>query len=109
MLEILNAHLNDINAQIEAVKAVDNEAEINAKVAAYEETVRAEYAKAKADKIDKLNTVKVGIQYVIDAEAQKQAELKAAEEERRTEGEEATETVTATPTDAVSMAVSEEA
>ncbi len=108
MLEILNAHLNDINAQIEAVKAVDDEAEIKAKVAAYEETVRAEYAKAKTVKIDKLNGMKLGIQYVIDAEAQKQAELKAAEEERN-EGVEVTETATDTHTDAVGTAVVEEA
>lgn len=97
MLEILNGHLNEINAKIEAVKAVDNEAEIKAKVAAYEETVRADYAKAKAVEIDKLNGIKLGIQYVIDAEAQKQAELKAAEEERKAE----TETVTETATDSV--------
>ena len=109
MLENLKGHLDEIDAQIEAVKAVDDEAEIKAKVAAYEETVRADYSKAKAVKIDKLNGIKLGIQYVIDAEAQKQAELKATEEERRAEDEEATETVTATSTDAVVTAVNEEA
>ena len=65
MLENLKGYLDDINAQIEAVKAVDDEAEIKAKVAAYEETVRADYSKAKAVKIDKLNGIKLGIQYVI--------------------------------------------
>lgn len=109
MLEILKGHLDEIDAQIEAVKAVDDEAEIKAKVAAYEETVRADYAKAKAVKIDKLNGMKLGIQYVIDAEAQKQAELKAAEEERRAEDEGASKKVTYTDTDAVGTAVSEEA
>ena len=64
---------------------------------------------APITQIDKLNGIKLGIQYVIDAEAQKQAELKATEEERRAEDEEATETVTATSTDAVVTAVNEEA
>lgn len=109
MLEILNEHLNEINAKIEATKSADNEAEIKAKVAAYEETVRAEYAKAKDAEIDKLNGMKLGIQYVIDAEVQKQAELKAAEEERRANTEGNTETVIHTDADATAVAVSEEA
>lgn len=107
MLEILNEHLNEINTKIEAVKSADNEAEIKAKVAAYEETVRADYAKAKSAEIDRLNGIKLGIQYVIDAEAQKQAELKAAEEERRNAPEQVVEK--ATYTDAVGTAVNEEA
>jgi hypothetical protein len=79
MDELLRAK-QDIEAEIEAVKAVDNTAAINEAVDKYRAEITAQYAKDKADKLIELE---VGLRYInraIERESTKTVEAIPTEE-----------------------------
>lgn len=80
MLDILKERLVQVEGEIETARTADIEPAIRAKVEAYEAKVRQECEAERNKKVEKLVCVKIGIEYLIDKEAQKVAEERAAAE-----------------------------
>lgn len=82
MLDILKERLVQVEGEIETARTADIEPTVRAKVEEYEAKVRQECEAERNKKVEKLVCVKIGIEYLIDKEAQKVAEERAAAEER---------------------------
>lgn len=80
MLDVLKEKLGQVEGEIETARTADIEPTIRAKVEAYEAKVRQECEAERSKKVEKLVCVKIGIEYLIDKEAQKVAEERAAAE-----------------------------
>lgn len=82
MLDRIKAGITDVQTKIECEQSKTYASEISAEVAEAETAIRAKYAKEKAAKIEKLLHVKEGLEYLLDAEAESEAERRITAEEQ---------------------------
>lgn len=82
MLERIKAGIANVQKDIETESSKTYAAEISAEVAEAEASIRNKYVQIKAGKIEKLTHIKEGLEYLLDVEAEKQAELQVNAEEQ---------------------------
>ncbi len=82
MLDRIKAGIAKVERDIVTEQSKTYAAEISAEVAEAENTIRQKYAQIKTAKIEKLNRIKDGLDYLLDAEAEKVAEEQVNAEER---------------------------
>ena len=68
MLDKLQIYLAELKAEAETVAATDDTAAIALEVAEFESAVRAKYAKAKEDKLNKINSDIDCVEHIIERE-----------------------------------------
>lgn len=68
MLDKLQIYLAELKAEAATVAATDDTAAIALEVAEYESAVRAKYAKAKEDKLNKINSDIDCVEHIIERE-----------------------------------------
>lgn len=82
MLERIKAGIASIQKDIEAEQSKTYAAEIAAEVAEADAAIRSKYAKQKAANVEKLTHIKEGLEYLLDVEAENEAEKRITAEEQ---------------------------